>query len=222
MNAYIFTIMRSLSIEKGNLYHVYNRGSLKQKLFYDDSDYARFLFLILFMQSGISLPHANRYVSNYLKSGNFDVKDKHLTDIIEDRSVELVNFCIMPNHFHLTVRPTSDDGLAKFMHKVGNSYSQYFNKRYDKAGHVFQGAYKAKLVIDDNQLAYLSAYIHRNPNELKRWEGNSINYPWSSYSDYKDNRWGDLLVGDEIMDTFKSFKDYSLFVEESGAKDIHL
>lgn len=87
------------------------------------------------------------------------------------------------------------------------------------SGHVFQGTYKLRLVDDDQQLAYLSAYIHRNPNELSQWKNNTVTYPWSSYQDYQNNRWGELLVGNIITDTFDSFEDYNFFVENSGAKE---
>jgi putative transposase len=211
--------MRSLQILEGNYYHVYNRGNSKQTLFHDKADYARFLFLLLHQQSPTSLPQTNRFVKNYLNKGNFSVNHKDLNSIIDGRLIELVNFCVMPNHFHLTVKTVSDDGLSKYMHKLGNAYSQYFNKRYEMSGHVFQGTYKAKLVDTDQQLAYLSAYIHRNPNEITQWKNNAAHYPWSSYQDYQNNRWGELLVGDMVTSTFKSFEDYSEFVESSGSKD---
>jgi hypothetical protein len=105
------------------------------------------------------------------------------------------------------------------MHGVSSAYATYFNKRYDKSGHVFQGAYKAKIILSDKQLAYLSAYIHRNPHELDMWKGRSHKYPWSSYQDYDRNRWGSLLDRTTITDTFKSFQDYQEYVETSGAKE---
>lgn len=188
--------MRSLEIIRDNYYHVYNRGNLKQTLFYDKADYIRFLFLLLHQQSPVSLPQTNRFVKNYLKKGVFSVNQEDLSKIIDGKFIELVNFCVMPNHFHLTVKAINDDGLSKYMHKLGNAYSQYFNKRYEMTGHVFQGTYKAKLVDSDQQLAYLSAYIHRNPHELDGWKNKAAAYPWSSYQDYRNNRWGELLVGD--------------------------
>lgn len=211
--------MRLVPIIEDHYYHVYNRGSLKQTLFHDKADYTRFLFLLLHLQSPVSLSQTNRFVKNFLGKDNFFVKDADLENILNDRFVDLINFCIMPNHFHVTIRTRSDDGLAKYMHKLGSAYSKYFNTRYDKSGHVFQGTYKAKAITTDQQLAYLSAYIHHNPHELSEWKDNSVAYPWSSYQDYRNNRWGDLLVGDVVSSTFKSFKEYSEFVESSGAKE---
>jgi putative transposase len=211
--------MRTMPVLSGAYYHVYNRGSLKQILFYDEADYARFLFLLIYFQSPVSLTQTNRYVRSYLERRTFDVKEKYIQDIIEQRFVEVLNFCIMPNHFHLTVKSLTDDGLSKYMHRVSSAYATYFNKRHNKSGHVLQGAYKAKIILSDEQLMYLSAYIHRNSHELDMWKGRSNKYPWSSYQDYDHNRWGSLLETSTVNNTFKSFQDYREYVETSGAKE---
>ncbi len=211
--------MRELPLLSDSYYHIYNRGSLKQVLFHDKADYSRFLFLIVYLQSPLVLSQTNRYIRNYLDKGMFEVKEKDITSICEDRFVEVVNFCIMPNHFHLTIKAVTEAGISKYMHRVGNAYAKYFNKKYDKSGHVFQGAFKAKFIASDRQLAYLSAYIHRNPHELYEWKDKANYYPWSSYQDYKINRWGNLLASAEIVNSFSSYDEYQNYVESSGAKE---
>jgi putative transposase len=206
-------------ITSDNYYHVFNRGVSKQTLFYDNVDYARFLFLLLYLQSPISFPQVGRNVGSFLKKKDFRIQEKTKDEIIEKRFVEIINFCIMPNHFHITVKALSDDGVSKYMQKVSNAYAKYFNTRYHKSGHVFQGSYKARLVTTDKQFMYLSAYIHRNPNELINWKGESLSYPWSSYQDYTHNRWGRLLNHEPITGTFNSPEDYREYVETSGAKE---
>lgn len=211
--------MRLLPILSDSYYHVYNRGSLKQVLFHDEADYVRFLFLLIYFQSPVVLTQTNRYVRNYLDEGTFGVKDKYVRDICQDRFVEVLNFCIMPNHFHLSVRSVTDEGISKYMHRVLTAYASYFNKKYDRSGHVFQGAYKAKFISSDQQLTYLSAYIHRNPHELSEWKNKSHEYPWSSYRDCKVNRWGTLMSVEGIVKSFGSYNAYKEYVENSGAKE---
>ncbi len=211
--------MREIPILADNYYHVYNRGNLKQLLFHDKADHARFLFLLLHLQSPVVLSQTCRYIKKYLKSGKFDVSEDYIKQIKQEKFVEIINFCIMPNHFHITVRSLTEDGISKYMHRVSSAYAKYFNARYEKTGHVFQGTYKARLVLDDRQLTYLSAYIHRNPHEIKVWEGRSEEYPWSSYQDYQINRWDGLLQPRVITETFRSFQDYHHFVVNSGAKE---
>ena len=71
-------------------------------------------------------------------------------------------YCLMPNHVHLLVE-SSDQSLAKFMQGLQQSYSQYFNVRHRKVGHVFQGRYKAIICERDEYLLELIRYIHLNP-----------------------------------------------------------
>jgi REP element-mobilizing transposase RayT len=212
--------MRALPILSDSYYHIYNRGSLKQILFYNQADYARFLFLIMYFQSPVILTQTNRYVRNYLETGAYGVKEKCVQDICEDRFVEVLNFCIMPNHFHLSVRSVTDDGISKYMHRVSSAYAAFFNKKYGRSGHVFQGAYKAKFISSDQQLTYLSAYIHHNPHELTEWKNKSHEYPWSSYQDCNVNRWGTLLSAEGIVQSFGSYQEYQDYVENSGAKEV--
>ena len=71
-------------------------------------------------------------------------------------------YCLMPNHVHLLVE-SSAQPLAKFMQGLQQSYSQYFNLRHRKTGHVFEGRYKAILCQKDQYLLQLIRYIHLNP-----------------------------------------------------------
>ncbi|MCI0611736.1 transposase [bacterium] len=59
--------------------------------------------------------------------------------------VDLLSYCIMPNHYHFLVKVgTSDNALTKMMQGLQTSYAQYFNKRYRHSGYVFQGRYQRK------------------------------------------------------------------------------
>ena len=71
-------------------------------------------------------------------------------------------YCLMPNHVHLLVE-SSAHPLAKFMQGLQQSYTQYFNKRHKKTGHLFEGRYKAIVCQEDRYLLELIRYIHLNP-----------------------------------------------------------
>ena len=77
--------------------------------------------------------------------------------------VDLYCFVLMPNHIHLTLRNPKAGAMSKFMHFLQTSYSVYFNKKYDRVGHVFQGRFKSKVVKDDVYLVHLTRYLHLNP-----------------------------------------------------------
>lgn len=133
--------------------------------------------------------------------------------------VELNIFTTMPNHFHLLVQEKTEGGISSYLQRLQNGYAKYFNAKYKKQGHLFQGAFRATPVETDEQLLYLSAYIHRNPRDLAEWKNKEIKYPWSSYQDLVEkNRWGELLKLSIILDQFSEAKDYYKFVETSTAK----
>src|SRR5512145_594685 len=71
-------------------------------------------------------------------------------------------YCLMPNHVHLLLE-SSEHPLAKLMQGLQQSYSQYFNLKHRKTGHVFEGRYKAILCQKDEYLLQLIRYIHLNP-----------------------------------------------------------
>ena len=207
--------MRIVRIAPGEYYHICNRAVNKQTIFHDTRDYFRFLFLILYFQSPMVFQQLGRLVKDFVLSRALDIKG----EVVKKRKIELVAFCIMPNHFHLIVKELEEAGIATHMQRVLTAYSKYYNTKYEKSGHVFQGPYRAIHISDDPQLKYLSAYIHRNPRELVGWLNKVDKYQWSSYQDYiGENRWGDLLVPDIVLGQFKNKERYHEFVKMSTAK----
>ncbi len=212
--------MRKIPIAEGEYYHVYNRGNNKRDIFLKEEDWARFLFLILFFQSPAPVYNVSKFVSNFIKHRVFNISRKNLDKLIAARFVELNNFALMPNHFHLTVRNLTSDGLSKYMQRVLNAYTKYFNAKYGVSGHLFQGPFQIVAVKDDRQLLHLSAYIHKNPRELKDWRNKEDAYSWSSYQDYiGTNRWGNLLAREIVLGQFANPPEYREFVKTSPAKE---
>ncbi len=210
--------MRNIKIAPGEYYHIYNRGMSKQNIFLDDSDRVRFLFCLLYFQSDYTFNNLSFYTNYFKKHKKFNLSKRTLSDIVLNRSVGLVNFTLMPNHFHMTVLEVKEKGIATYMQRVLNAYTKYFNTKYKKSGHLLQGPYQAVHVEDNEQLLYLSAYIHKNPKEIvgEKWQ----KYFWSSYQDcVLKNRWPGVLVNSIIIEQFDSKNTYSDFVKKSTAKD---
>lgn len=210
-------------IVPGEYYHVYNRGAHKQGVFREHRDWQRFLFAIIYFQSPTPFTNLSRIVRSYDSTLGFPVSDEDFGSVLSGRSVELVAFCFMGNHFHLIVRELRDGGISRYMQRTELAYTKYFNTKYAASGHVFQGRYRAKHIPDNEYLMHLSAYIHRNPRELKAWKGREADYPWSSYQDYvKENRWGGLLAQEIILDQFEGTKqsNYADFIKTSPAKGL--
>lgn len=213
--------MRKTSIVQGEYYHIFNRGNNKQLIFFDKKDKVRFLFLIIYFQAHIFFENIGRQVSYFIKNEVFNMDVDLEKKLLNKRNVELINFALMPNHFHLILCEFKEGGISQYMQRVLCAYTKYFNAKYKKSGHVFQGPYKAVNIKNNNQLLYLSTYIHRNPREIPEWKNKEYLYPWSSYQDYlKDNRWGELLKRAIVLEQFSSKKEYNVFTKSSPAKEL--
>ncbi|PIZ00793.1 hypothetical protein COY62_01055 [bacterium (Candidatus Howlettbacteria) CG_4_10_14_0_8_um_filter_40_9] len=194
---------------KDGIYHVYNRGINKQNIFLDGRDYATFLFYLkLYLQDPEKLKDIDPQKRKSLVRKNFF------------GNIELLCYCLMPNHFHLLIKQKGERDIAEFMKSLGTNYSMYFNDRHDRIGTLFQGPYKAILVKNDSYLLHLSRYIHKNPEDLIKGENldKLFEYEWSSYTDYlgkKETKW---VKPRFILDYFDQNKDNSMIGSDSYQK----
>jgi putative transposase len=109
-------------------------------------------------------------------------------------------YALMVNHVHLLIE-TPTASISKIMQRINLTYTQYFNKKYEKVGHLFQGRYKALLCDRDEYLLSLIRYIHLNPvraNLVKEPQ----DYPWSSHRDY-------LAGKEDLVDTKRALRFFS-------------
>lgn len=172
------------------IYHILNRGIDKRKIFLDKQDYFRFIHdLFEFNDQKI----LNTTFRNFQKGIMNDVRRRTSRKLL----VDIHAFCLMPNHYHLLISPKIENGIPRFMHKVGTGYVKYFNQKYDRKGTIFEGKYKSILVSKEPHFYHLPYYIHFNPLDLKfkEWREGILkdskrameyleNYRWSSHLDY--------------------------------------
>lgn len=207
--------MPRAELNEGEIYHIYNRGVEKRLIFMDDSDYWRFLTLMILLQGDAVVDQVGREVFN-VKHRMFD--KTIFKEVIDNRYTELISFCLMPNHFHMILLELKEGGISKFMQRLLNAYTKYFNAKYGRSGHLFEGRFKSVHVDTDEYLDYLSAYIHLNPRELRGFNGREIKYAWSSFQDFvHENRWGEFLKPNIISEKFKN-SEYEKFVTETPIK----
>jgi putative transposase len=172
----------------GEIYHIVVRAIDENIIFKDIDDYYRAIFSI--------------YEFNNAKPVVIKERRKaHARDPISgnsrDKLVEVLAFCIMPNHLHLLLKQLKENGVTNFMKKFGAGYGGYFNRKYHRKGYVFQNRFVAVPIKTDDQLKTVFVYIHTNPISLiePKWKELGIkgpekaieyveNYKWSSYPDY--------------------------------------
>jgi REP element-mobilizing transposase RayT len=137
-------------------------------------------------------------------------------------------YCLMDNHLHLAVQ-VADVSLSKTMQSIGFRYTQYMNRRYKTAGHLFQGRFKALLIDADSYLLELVRYIHLNPMRAGMVKSLS-DHPWSSHVAYlgrANTPWltTDWVLGCLDTDMDRAIERYQLFVldgfEEGHRKEFH-
>jgi putative transposase len=110
---------------------------------------------------------------------------------------EFLAYCLMTNHVHLAIE-TGKAPLSRIMAGLQSSYTQYFNRRHDRVGHLFQGRYKAFLVEKDRYALALVRYIHENPVKARICE-RPEDAPWSSDRFYRKGKGPEWLDLDRIL-----------------------
>jgi putative transposase len=126
---------------------------------------------------------------------------------------ELYGYCLMPNHVHLLIKE-SVQTVSQVMQRMGTSYVYWYNQKYERAGHLFQGRFRSEVVEDDRYLLVVLRYIHQNPTKAGLVETPAA-YEWSSYSEYI-NQQNSLTDVDFILNIFNpdrrkavaAFKDF--------------
>lgn len=167
----------------------------------------------------------------YKSERDFERFVQNLEASVDRYGVKLHAYALMDNHFHLIIQ-TPLANLSAFMQGLQTQYGVYFNRKYRRSGHVFQGPYKAELIEEDRYLLLLSRYVHLNPVQTLSFKDNNLKervqalraYPWSSYRGYtrleKRTEWLDYdLLECQVMDRFgKQRGAYRKFVESGLAK----
>lgn len=194
------------NLVKGHYYHVYNRGHGYRNIFNDEQDYRNFLKRLTILLG----------IDPYVKPGNYK-GNLRLTPLPRG-SLDVLAYCLMPNHYHILIRQNTELRISVLMNRLATSYCKYLNTKNSTVGSVFQDTFKAIPVENDGYLAYLTAYIHNNPDDL--------NYPYSSFGEYMGNRGictKDLILGmfsnssDQYRDFVLSSKDLAnKLVEDKG------
>lgn len=92
-------------------------------------------------------------------------------------------YCLMDTHAHIIIDCNGAD-ISKIMHGINQCYAQYFNRTYNRHGHLFQDRFKSKIIYEDKYIVALSSYIHNNPADIKEYENRVEKYRYSSLGIY--------------------------------------
>lgn len=173
-------------------YHLYNRGWNRTEIFRENEDYEYFEWLL------------TRHLSTLPV---VDTKGREYRHLRSD--IDLLAYCLMPNHFHMLVYQREDHAISQLMSSVLTAYTMYFNRKYKRRGSLFESTYKAVPILEDAQLLHITRYIHLNHTEYKTWL-------YSSYDDYlkAPREW---IYPGAILELFSSKLHYKEFVDDYEA-----
>lgn len=196
-------------------YHIYNRGVEKRVIFQDEQDYSVFLSYL----KEYLLPKDTQELTKRLAYPNISYRER--AEIIKilrlnnfASEINLLAYCLMPNHFHFLVKQKDTGSIDKFINSLGTRYTMYFNRRYKRVGPLYQGVYKAVLVDTDEQLLHLSRYIHIQALGSK---GDAFRSQPCSYAEYLVQRKTLWVKPDEILSFFSRTNpalSYEAFVKQ--------
>jgi len=211
--------MRKEPYTVGSIVHVVKRGVRGLPIVRDEHDKWRFLKLLFYLNDSNHPEHWERDIEDIARGLHFSRPESWAE---RKPMVNILSYCLMPNHFHLLLEEIRDGGISKFMRSLCGSMAMYHNNKYQEKGTIFQGAFKSKTIGSDyyNDLVY--AYINvKNPFELyKGGLDNAINhfedayswslgYDFSSLPDLVGNRKSPILSKHELFDytpvQFKKF-----------------
>lgn len=197
--------IRKIPLITNQIYHIVNRGVDKRPIFNEWRDFQRFLETSAYYQREEQSPRFSYLTPEELKK-ILDIPPKQ-------KIVEIICYCLIPNHFHFLLKQNKNNGISKFLSLVSNSYIRYFNTKYKRRGTLLEGNFRSVLIEDENQLLHVSRYIHLNPvssfitKDLK-------NYRWSSYHSFIDPKIKSIIncQTNLILEHFSSMKKYQKFV----------
>ena len=111
------------------------------------------------------LNRGNGRMRIFHKAGDYDAFEHVLAEGLERYAVELLTYCVMPNHWHLVVRPGSDEALGRWMGWVGVTHVRRHHEHYHSrgGGHLYQGRFKSFPVAEDDYFLALCRYVEGNP-----------------------------------------------------------
>jgi putative transposase len=200
---------------EGGYYHIYNRGVEKREIFQDSQDYEIYL---AYIEDYLRPKNSNDIYKRLNVPGIKAWEKERLLKLLRmnnySETIDLMAYCLMPNHFHLFLKQNAVGSIYKFINSLNTRYVMYFNKKYKRVGHLFQSRYKAVLITNEAQYLHLSRYIHKQALAVPN--ASEYGQP-SSYPEYIGKRNTPWVHPEEILSFFSKSTpslSYEHFVSE--------
>jgi|SRR3989344_6048064 len=198
---------RKISFAIGEYYHIYNRGVDKRIVFADTHDIRRFFKSMI--EFNTVNPVGSLYENSFLQLWGETPK-------LNEKLVNIIAYCLNPNHFHLILEQLVDGGISEFMKRLGGGYTGYFNQKHDRNGSLFQGVFKDMHIDSNEYLLHVSAYVNLN-DRVHQLGGETpkLVQGMSSWREYTDKKIKGICKKEIILGQFKNINEYKEFALSS-------
>ena len=201
---------RKTPLVNNQFYHIFNRTIDGKEIFKNRKIIKRAIIALFYYQ----------YQNPPLRLSYFLEKSKEEKEKIwetlkqkNEKLVEIIAYCLMPNHYHLQLKQLVKNGISIFISKFQNSFTKYFNILTNRTGHLFESQFKAKIILNEEEFIHVNRYIHLNPytsfliTDIKDLKS----YFASSLTEYFDEKQG-FCEKSLVLSHFKNLKDYWQFI----------
>jgi len=205
----ILPTVSRIDFSVGEFYHIYNHGIENRDIFKDEFDSLRFLESLIMFNSETPIGSIYEQSFNQEKTLGGPTSKSKLVNIIA--------YCLNPNHYHLLLEQVADNGISEFMKRLGGGYTMYYNKRNKRRGHLFHGKFKGVWVNTNEYLLHLSAYINLNDrvHSIDSLGGPTSKFIKSSWGEYIGEVKEAVCEKDIILGQFKKNEDYKIYAEDA-------
>jgi putative transposase len=196
-------------------YHVYNRGINHSPVFLDEQDSSVFLSYL----KECLTPKDETVLRKVLDNPDISYTERYKASrslLLQryNEEIQLIAYCLMPNHFHFLVRQKATKAINRFMSSITSRYAMYFNRKYKRSGPLFEGVYRAVLLENEAHYWHITRYIHK---QALAASPDQTNFP-SSYPEYLGLRNTSWVHPEDVLALFSGAnprKSYSDFMSES-------
>jgi putative transposase len=191
-------------IEKGNYYHIYNRGNNRSDIFFEKDNYSYFLKLY------------DKYISPVAETFAWCLLKNHFHLLVRIKNDDEINAEQLS--YSTTEKPKTINPSRQFSH-LFNAYTQAINKKYNRTGSLFENTFERKLVSSEKYFQQLIFYIHNNPVHHGLVD-NLVEYHWSSYQSVVSEK-ETKLKRKEVIEAFDDKQNFIFYHNQNhNLKDI--
>lgn len=190
---------------KGEIFHIFNKSIAHFNIFGNLVDSQRFINTLDYYNNTKIDTSFSKFIEKE--------KDFFCPNLLYHKNYKIVKYLayvVMPDHYHLLLKVLNDKYFIRFISNVENSFTRYFNLKYNRKGPLWQSSFKSVLIKDNEQLLHTTRYIHLNPTSAELVE-KPIDWQHNSYKYYLD----DNILKNYLKEiSIRNAKDYQKFVED--------